>query len=511
MTRLVISSASAAALVLGVAPAAHAGGLFTQENGAQAAQRAGAFIAKSDDATALYHNPAGLMKTRRYEFVVGANYMNMSQTVDRSGVYAEQTTTGGAPQPAYVGQEMPSVTQSSSKPVPAFFASQRIGERFALGEGIYGPHGIPTRNFDESVEIPGVTTPTTLAPNPVRYDALEQDGLLIVPSIGFAARVHDKLDVGVRLGWGLGNVESRTFLWAVTNEAEDPGLDGDFRFKASDGFMPNFGAGLLFRPTTWVELGAAWYGPMTFEGKGTGQAILGAKAGMPIPGVTTFVEPIPDDERPECGTGGTAADLKTCLTLDLPQKVTVGGRLIKRKPDGTEQGDIELDVRWENSGGTAPIVLIVDGRDAATGRRLQQVNLPHGHQDVISVRLGGAWRFAVGKNTLEARGGIAYDTAAAPTSWTRADVDPAARITFASGVGYEWSRYRVDVGLSAIRSSKITVERVAIADPDDEGSRVQPDPAQPLDSPTQQEYHPINEGTYETLYLMGIFGFSTYF
>lgn len=510
MIRSLTLVAGASALVL--SSTAHAGGFFTGENGAQAAQRAGAFVAKSDDPTALYHNPAGLVKGKKYEFEVGTNLLNMNQTVDRSGVYEEQTTTGGAAQPAYVGAELPSVSMSSTKPVPWFFASQKLlGGKFALGEGIFGPHGNPKRSYDENVQIDGVTTPTTPAPNPLRYDMLEQDGLFILPSIGFAAELHETLDVGVRASWGFGNVESRSFLWAVTNESEDPEFDGDFGFEASDKFMPNFGAGLLWRPTKYLEFGAAWYGPMTFDGKGTGQAVLGEKAGMPIPGVNTFVEPIPDDERPKCDTGGTAADLKTCLTLKLPQRLTVGGRLIKRGPDGREKGDLELDVRWENSGGVGDPEITVDGRDASTGRRLQLAKIHHGHQDVFSVRLGGAWKLPVGKNELEVRGGVAYDTAAAPTSWTRADIDPAARVTFATGVGYTWSRYRFDLGVSAVASAKVTVERVAVADPTVVNDRVQPDPVQPLDTANQQEYHPMNEGTYETFYLMGLFGFSTWF
>ena len=68
-------------------PHAHAGGQYAGDNGSQGAQRAGAFVAKADDSTAIYYNPAGLFRAESKEFFFGVNMVSFEQSFQREGEY----------------------------------------------------------------------------------------------------------------------------------------------------------------------------------------------------------------------------------------------------------------------------------------------------------------------------------------------------------------------------------------------------------------------------------------
>ena len=52
---------------------AQAGGFELPDNGAQALGRGATFVAKADDTTAMYYNPAGLARQRGTRLYVGGN------------------------------------------------------------------------------------------------------------------------------------------------------------------------------------------------------------------------------------------------------------------------------------------------------------------------------------------------------------------------------------------------------------------------------------------------------
>lgn len=473
-------------LVAVAAPAgAMAGGLFTGDAGSQGQQRAGAFVAKADDPTAIYYNPAGLVKARRFQLYLGANVLDMNLSYQRSGTYLD-SDTGTAE--GWAGQPYPLVEdQAGVQPVPFLAATQRFG-RLAFGEGVWGPQGMPGRQMPAEVAVPGATD---LAPAPQRYDMVEQEALLALPSIGAAYRVLDWIDVGARVTWGFGNLRARTFLWATPNTSEDPGNDADFTVDASDSFIPAFGLGVLARPAPYLELGLVYNSGLRMRAEGIGIAILGDTVGA----MGTEIEPV-GDEYALCAPGGRVGALAACVNLDTPQTATIGGRYILRD-GGREIADVELDVRWENWSAAKDTEIIVDG--IATGRYIQKTYVRRGYRDVFSTRLGGSYRLPVGGNPLELRAGVSYDTAAAPVSWTRVDMDGMERYLGALGLAYELGRYRIDLGGAYVFSPPRDVVRVPLTD-DSVPLRVQPDPIQALEELNNQAYSPHNEGHYESSY-----------
>jgi long-subunit fatty acid transport protein len=492
---------------------ASAGGILVGDIGTQTMSRGGAFVARADDPTALAVNPAGMLGISGTQVHIGVNILDYSLTFTRSGYYER---TVAEPQPSYVYQPYPSVTDQAGAQVLPFVGGVQRRGRWAFGIGIWGPQSVPGRSFPchepaGSTGFTGCPIDDSGAPSPQRYDVVEQAAYIALPSIGVAYRVLPSLDVGVRLSWGFAHLNARSFLWGMANPEEDIEKDGDFKLDVFDAFIPAFGLGVMWRPSPNYQFGLAYASPIYFHGTGTGNPVLGSKIRNDMTGEETYIEPV-DDQYAACAPGGTVGSLSTCVQLDLPQTLLAGGRYILRDEKGVERGDIELDVGWQNWGAVPNVRVIVDGQSApAPNLYLQESLLRHGYVDTWNVRLGGSYRIDLANLPFVARGGLAYDSAAAPVSWTRVDMDGADRFTFALGAGVKIGRYQIDVGAAYIAIPTRTVEHAEIHAPPTYVNRAQPDPIQPLQGQKNQEYSPMNEGTYESSYVMGMVGVTTQF
>ena len=137
--------------------------------------------------------------------------------------------------------------------------------------------------------------------------------------------------------------------------------------------------------------------------------------------------------------------------------------------------------------------------------------------------LSDLWQVALGPRMLTVRSGIAHDTAAAKPGWLRADIDGAARTTMAIGGGLQFGRFQIDAGFGVSLEGKNNnagdcnpispmpqdlgcnrdgVEK-AIED------RRGPDPLNPLLVPKQQLEAPVNQGVFDSRYVMFMLGMST--
>jgi long-chain fatty acid transport protein len=483
---------------------AQAGGVFVGESGSQAMERAGAFVAKADDPSALWLNPAGLVKAKKIALYVGANLLNYSLSFRRAGTYPNQMRDA---QPSYVGQAYPTVeNEATFQPIPTLGAAFRLG-RFAVGAGVYAPAAVPGRDFPCASSDQFCQMDASGAPAPQRYDVVDQKAMMIYPSLAFAARLHDKVDLGARASWGLAHIQARNFPWALPNAAEDPLREGDFSVDVKDNFMPTFGVGLLVRPIDALEIGVSYASMTQVRAKGTGNAVLGPEAAGPL-GSQPFLEPKPDAQA-LCGTGGTMSAIVSCVDFDMPQSVSLGVRYVFHNGRGGERADVELDGKWENWSQASDDIITVDGQDSQTGLQLRPVYNRHGFEDTFAVRLGGSYNIDLAKHVLSLRGGLSYDTAAAPPSWTRVDKDGRARTIVATGVAYEIPGWRFDLGFGYVHEGSQTVQNVTPAVTVD--SREQPDVLQPSLFPEQQRAHPYNAGTYSSSYLVGLLGVTAMF
>ncbi len=511
MTRSTPLRIAAVATLLALPTAARAGGLFVPGTGPVAQGRAGAFVAKADDGSALFYNPAGFAVQKGWVVSIGSNFVNYDLTFTRAGAY-EQPSGQTLP---YNGQSYGPVSDESKpavgvggfQAVPLIAISGPTGiDKLRVGFGIYAPQAYPTRDFTSNYQFQDPNAP----PPPQRYDIMSQSATTVLPSVALAYEVASNLDLGARFGWGFGEVKAESYVWGIRNYEEWVARDGVFNVDVKDNFIPTFGLGALYRVGDSLEIGAAWTSASKFRGKGKGGSQLGDDLG--VGGNPEFIEP--ENDFPQCEKGGVDQNnLKACVDLDLPQTATVGGRYVLRDGAGREKGDIELDVSWENWKSASDIRVVVDGKSGLTGLPLNVTYIRHGFRDVISTRLGGSYQLPVGGAPLELRGGVAYDTAAAPESWSRVNLDGSARVTLGAGLSYTINdKLRVNVGGGYVFEPTRTVAECNPAvgsegcppgsDDAAQVDRTQPDPIQPLTGPLNQVQSPFNAGKYESSYLL---------
>lgn len=494
-------------LATSVPTAARAGGFLVGESGSQALERGGAFVAKADDPTALWYNPAGLVNAKNIDVYVGLNLINYDLTFQRkvtAPINGEPTLFPSAHNDATL------------QPIPFISVVEKIGP-VALAQGIYAPSAFPNRDFP-CLRQENCTVDAAGTPAPQRYDIVSQSVTIIYPTLGVAYAPIKQLSLGVSASWGIAKTSARNFPWTLTNHAEDPGFDADFEANATDNTVFKLSFGVQAKPTDYLEIGATFDLGGQFRGQGTGDATLGARlqelqatTGLPLP---ADIVPVADRDA-QCAPGGTQSELKTCINYDLPASAQVGVRYVFRDGAGAERGDVEADFRWEGWGDGQDIEVVVDGKDnTLLETRLKPVYIRHGFRSTYSGRLGGAYRFAFGDKGLTARAGFGFDTAAAPDSWTRTDMDGRARQTFGLGAAFDMPGWRFDVGLAFVHEGQIDVTRTSTpTTPPPPDDRNQPDPPQPRvdqDSP-YYEYHPINEGRYDSGYVIGTFGVTATF
>lgn len=501
-----------------------AGGIVLPGAGPQAQARGGAFVAKADDPTALAHNPAGFAKLDGTHVVLGVNLVDYNLAFTRAGRYEPADNAGdyvGQPFPTVELDAKPSVGIGNYQAIPSIVVSTDFGHPewpIRTAFGIFAPQGYPGRDFPEEVAVEGASD---LAPAPQRYDIVEQDARTVLPSVAVAYKVNERLNLAVRLSWGFASVKGRKVVWSVRNYEEGPGADSVFNLDADDPFVPGYGLGALYRPTDFLEIGANYNSGIAIRAKGIGNSEVG---GAGIDGLKSV--PV-EDQFAQCAPGGVEGALKACLDLDIPQMATIGARYILREPSGREKADVEFDVRWENWSNASNTKILVDGQVDTNGGILPlnySLNR-HGYKDVFSMRLGGHYQIPVGSMRLHLRAGASYDTATAPNSWTRVDIDGKARALFTSGLALETARFRIDVGGGIGVEPTIEVEQCLPPDgPTVDmpgcapggtmtpfGDRTAPDPGQPLQGPLNQLENPFNAGRYESSYRLFSLGVTTWF
>jgi len=120
-----LSSALLALIVPFAAAPALASGFAFYEQGAKASAQSGAWVARADDASANWYNPAGLVHGPEHEVQFGLNYLEI-------GSDTQFTLANGT-----------SFDAVSNATTPAhFYFSQKFNDRVAWGIGVNSPFGL---------------------------------------------------------------------------------------------------------------------------------------------------------------------------------------------------------------------------------------------------------------------------------------------------------------------------------------------------------------------------------
>ncbi len=235
----------------------------------------GAFIAVADDPSAIFYNPAGLVRQE--------SPFNLSL----DGFYVQPTHELTLPTGSTIRSEYTST-------IPQFFLTARLNERITFGLGVFVPYaggGVDWKSSDLGYPLKmtmGVTS--------------------ITPAVAY--KLSDKLSVGLTL-----NYYSASFV--LDTNREPLGLiSADEKGSALTG-----GVGFMYRPSERLAFGLSIRGPATVTMSGKTKVTLGL-FDVYLPSDTTIK--IPWDMQ-----AGFAFQLSERLLLSFSAQYTLWSRLDK--------------------------------------------------------------------------------------------------------------------------------------------------------------------------------------
>jgi long-chain fatty acid transport protein len=254
-----------------------ASGYQIGEHGARAMGMGGAYVAQASDGSAIFFNPAGLSFQKGLKVLLGATLITPA-------------TTFTGPTPSTAKTDMVSQTFN---PINAYI-TYTMDNGLSFGLGVYNPYGL------------GTEWPATWVG---RYYAVKSDiqSFYINPSVSY--RFSDKLAVGVGVSYVTATVTLERKLPLT------PMPDGGFKLDG-DGTGINFDAGLLWKPTPALSVGASYRSEtkIDFEGDATFSNIPGvAPFTLLFPSGVTGKATLP---MPSSLMAGVAYDITKDLTVE---------------------------------------------------------------------------------------------------------------------------------------------------------------------------------------------------
>ncbi len=446
-------------LALFVTSAAQAGGFDLPDNGTQALGRGGAFVAKADDPTAIYFNPAGLARQRGTRLLFDGNVYLHSFTFRRLGAFRDDPNNPATP---WGGRDYPGVSNTAGPfflPFAALATDFGSLDRLTVAAGVFSPPTLRNRTFPLGVAN---------APAASRYDYVQSRGSIWMPTLSAAFRVTRWLDLGLS-----GHLVLASFDDTMTTYVDD-GTDcpnPEFQLcdsrKTLEASATSFAAtlGTTVRPIPNVAFGLAFRTPISLEAKGT------LTPGPPTVGQVQLLR-------------GDAT-----LSTALPWILRGGARYVGLDR-AFEIYDLEVDVVYEawngaqDTGARLRVPRLGDARDI-------DALIVRGFKNTVGIRLGGGYNIETRSGVFSLRAGSFFDSAATAYEHTRIEYDTLAKIAGTVGLGYKQGALGIEIAYAAVASMpRVVGTGVGVIHPLNDARN-----GRPVDG-TDQLLPAINEGAY---------------
>ena len=432
-----------ASLVL--ASSARGGGFDYPDHGTAGLIRSGAFVARADDPSAVYYNPAGAARLPGTHIFLGGNLLMEDIRFQRRiyPVYGAGKDVS-VPLDKYPHDStlrMPEVQNNAPAFLTPFFAvSTDLGflapYNLRVVAGFYGPHVQPSHSVPRyCVKGTDPCEPTDDSengiPSPARYDAVYTYEIVIYPSVGLAWQPYKWLSIGAVFQATYATFKFNSVLSAAMGKGskgqpeENPDLDVDIEADVEDPFTPTAILGVHVTPLPFLEVGASVRLGYKFEFEGMVEA-----SNNPL-NLHKLVEPNPTTIN---------------IALHMPWVVRTGVRYINRDAGGRERFDVELDFVYESTGQLDRFDISTGG--TIQGKEIEGLDQVHGWKDTYSLRLGGTYflRDLFKDGTLALSAGAFWESEAVPEEYTRLDFLPFERGGLSVGLTLHWRRYSLAVG-----------------------------------------------------------------
>ncbi|MCU0223320.1 MAG: outer membrane protein transport protein [Acidobacteria bacterium] len=386
-----LKAAVAAALVL-AAPMALASGFHIYEQGAKASAQAVAFIARADDASANWYNPAGLVTIDRPTIALGGSLVFLGDTQFDSNMDKIN--------PVLFKGGSWDMEDNIGTPVHLFYA-QPLGRSFVLGVGVTTPFGLVTE-WSEKSDLRLSSRKSDLETVVVNVNGAFDFGCGWSGAVGVDYIMADLISFAR-------NISLRPINPALSAEpyADLTGDGDDFGWNAAIRFADEkFAFGAFYRSGYSVDL--------------EGEIDFSDVPGIPIGGGLTIKDLFPD------GPGGG--------TLDLPASYGAGVAFMP-----TKNWEFEFDIHVMQWSDFKELSVDLEKNTKA----VDDIYLKEDWDTTYSYRFGGAYAFGTDE-AHELRAGAYYETAAVPTETLRPSIPDAPRTGVSVGYGFQGKSFSLD-------------------------------------------------------------------
>jgi long-subunit fatty acid transport protein len=398
-----------------------AGGLEVGDQGARASGRAGAFVAKADDPSAIEYNPAGLANMEGWEIYMGNRFGYANEQFTRAPTWDWSEAHTGLP--VYVTFDKVENEKPWQLLGPMVVLASDFGlKNWGFAVGAYGPPGISTQKYP----LDGGQ----------RYMLTERDTKILYYNVSAAWKYNDLFGLGFSLQW----VDAtRLKIGLVVNGDNTPGVvepdhsayDMKAEIEGADhiGISGIFGA--WWRPRPYLQL--------AFSGRVI-PVNVNADCKLSLEALELNLE------EPLTPTRDGVPDNDVTFSMTLPIQLRLGGRYIHLK-GGKELFDVELDVRYEMWSQMDKYV--IDGKGLVIELANQVVEVGEivvrkNWQDTFSVRLGGDYN--VIQDRLALRAGGFFESAAEKEEFAYVDFFASHRLGGSAGASLMFGGF--DLSLS---------------------------------------------------------------
>ncbi len=439
---------AAGALVLLSTSSASANGFEIPENGTEVMGRAGAWTAKADNPMAASLNPAGLAG-QPTAFLVNTNLTWQKLCFQRSGTYSSDATNGGTrfQGSTYGGQAYPEVCKNNGvgdvNIVPQLAFNYAVNEKLGIAFALVTPSSAGKAKWPDQVTLPN----GDLAPAPQRYMLLEQNGVVVSPTLSAGYEVAKGVRFGAGFMWTMAFLKFSNISHATnsvpSDAAEGPNADLRADLSVKKLFVPGFVLGALITPHEAFDIGAMFKWSADIHATSGDVTITGPYYG--------------DGKKPANSSVSTPANLGE-FRLPAPWEARIGFRLHPARKDGkvvtsgkrrdllsSDAFDIELDVTYAHNKTVDQITLLFPpGQPVALGQLTSSAGFvpadassPHNWKDTVGVRLGG--EVPVLPDQLAVRAGAFYQTVGQDAKFLAIDFLPSAMVGLYLGGTYRIS------------------------------------------------------------------------
>ena len=406
--------------------------------GTRALGRGGAFAARADDPMALTYNPAALAQLEGTQLMLNVSNAFYDACVTREGTYGDQVVPDGTTDrfgdfAEYRNSPFPRICQNNMlNPGIWLAATHQITDRLGVGFGVMTPASAGHLVWGDGR---GGTEAGT-EPSPVRYQLVEQDIKLLLPTFGVGARPVDWLRIGFSFQWGVALINYLNYT--VLNGTENPSEDVRSELSASDLFIP--AAILSLHLVPFDSLDIVLHGRISddIRAKGDVEVVVGDFLTTPL---------------------ATSENRDSSIQAAQPSQFGLSLRYNDTRGTGegdglaNERWDVEVDFVYIKASQFEAIRLDIPSLPLVLEDGIQ-VDLPHKWKDQISVRIGGDYN--VIPDVLAVRAGAHWESTALRGSYMNIDFQPAQRLGLHTGLTLRLGK--VDLSLAYAHIFQETVE-----------------------------------------------------